>query len=69
MSEDLKGFNKDLKECPLCGKEVHMHEFIQQQRIVIKCLSCNLKLSQRTVKFDMGWLKDTITKSWNRRWR
>ena len=61
----------EVENCPLCGREPKVlnygNKYTPKIKVEIKCKSCNLKLVQGAIAFDMDWLEDTTIKNWNNR--
>lgn len=58
--------SEELKACPFCGGEPVMEQYARNG-IRIKCSTCGVKREQRVLRQTLEWLRDAMTKSWNRR--
>ena len=52
--------------CPFCGGEPEIEQTGKNQ-LKLKCKSCLIGITQKTLRFSLDWLKEKMIESWNER--
>lgn len=57
---------QELKPCPFCGGEAEIEQNARNG-YKLKCKSCLIGYTQKTIKFSLDWLKGKMIEDWNKR--
>lgn len=55
-----------LLPCPFCGSQAEIDQ-TGKNSMRIRCKLCHIGLEQKVLKLDMGWLKNSLALTWNKR--
>jgi hypothetical protein len=55
-----------IKPCPFCGCEAEIKQ-TGKMKLRIRCKRCLIGLEQKTLKFSLQWLEESMIEDWNTR--